>query len=78
MTNDDLSLFSVRELSSIEIIDLNEVLDSIVLIMAKAYPAYFWSYEQFNVVLEYTDRFNNIFLIGRNVCTATTMPIIRC
>ncbi len=66
MTDEDFSGFAIRELSSIDIINQEDVLDSTVLRMPKAYPAYFGSYEQFDIVRDYTDRFNNLFLIGRN------------
>jgi len=58
--------FAIGELASIGIIDPCEVLDSTVLRMPKAYPAYFGSYQLFDRVREYTDRFSNLFLVGRN------------
>jgi protoporphyrinogen oxidase len=66
MPDEELSSFAIAELASIDIIDPEDVLDSTVLRMPKAYPAYFGSYDQFDVVREYMDRFENIFLIGRN------------
>ena len=53
-------------MASIDIIDGADVLDATVLRMPKAYPAYFGSYEQFDEVRTYTDRFANLFLVGRN------------
>ena len=32
----------------------------------KTYPAYFGSYNDFHVIQNYTDKFENLFLIGRN------------
>ena len=32
----------------------------------KAYPTYFGSYEQFDEINNFTDQFENLFLIGRN------------
>lgn len=66
MTDEDFSDFAIRELASIEIIKQEDVLDSTVLRMQKAYPAYFGSYDKFNVIQEYTDSFSNLFLVGRN------------
>jgi protoporphyrinogen oxidase len=66
MTDDKFSYFAIKELSSIDIINQEDVLDSTVLRIPKAYPAYFGSYGQFDIVQEYTDRFDNLFLIGRN------------
>jgi protoporphyrinogen oxidase len=56
----------VSELVKIGIIDKSDVLDSIVIKMQKTYPAYFGSYDQFDVIRNYTDSFDNLFLIGRN------------
>ena len=54
------------ELVKIGFIDNSDVLDSVVLRVSKAYPAYFGTYEQIDVVKEYLSRFENLFLIGRN------------
>jgi UDP-galactopyranose mutase len=34
--------------------------------MLKTYPAYFGTYEHFDIVKEYLNKFENLFLIGRN------------
>jgi len=34
--------------------------------MEKTYPAYFGTYEKFNLIREYVDKFENLFLVGRN------------
>ena len=34
--------------------------------MPKAYPAYFGTYDYFEEIRKYIDRFENLFLIGRN------------
>lgn len=65
-SDDDLAAHAVEELASIEIIDKKDVLDTIVIRMAKAYPAYFGTYERFHVIRDYTDTIGNLFLIGRN------------
>ena len=62
----DFANFAVDELSKIEIIDKEDVLDSIVIRMPKTYPAYFGSYDQFHVIRNFIDKFENLFLIGRN------------
>ena len=64
--DEEFSKFAIDELDSINIIDKNEVLDSTVIRMKKSYPTYFGSYDQFHVIQEYTDTFENLFLIGRN------------
>lgn len=55
-----------EELSRIGIIDAAEVLDSKVLRMEKTYPAYFGTYDRFAEIRAYLDRYENLFLIGRN------------
>lgn len=66
MDEEAMIQFAVGELASIDMIDPADVLDATVLRMPKAYPAYWGSYEHFDLVREYTDRFPNLFLIGRN------------
>lgn len=55
-----------HELDKIGIIDKKNVLDAVVIRMEKTYPAYFGTYEHFDVLREYLDDFENLFLIGRN------------
>jgi len=66
MRDTDIAGFAIDELASIDIIDPGDVLDSTVIRMPKAYPAYFGSYDKFDVVREHADRFANLFLVGRN------------
>jgi protoporphyrinogen oxidase len=58
--------FAINELHSIDIIDKNEVIDSTIIRMPKTYPAYFGTYSQFNVIKDFADTLENLFLIGRN------------
>jgi protoporphyrinogen oxidase len=55
-----------QELSKIGIIDSAEVIDSTVIRMEKTYPAYFGTYERFSEIRTYIDRYENLFLVGRN------------
>ena len=57
---------AIEELASIGIIDAEDVLDSVLIKMPKAYPAYFGTYEQLPIVREHLDRIENLFLTGRN------------
>ena len=43
-----------------------DVVDSTVIRVPKTYPAYFGAYERFDELREWIDRFENLFLIGRN------------
>lgn len=58
--------FAVREAEQIGIALPTDVRDGVVIRMPKTYPAYFGAYDRFHVVREFTDRFTNLFLIGRN------------
>lgn len=64
--NKDFAEFAIDELCKIGIIDKGDVLDSVVIRMPRAYPGYFGSYAQFDVIRKFTDRIENLFLIGRN------------
>lgn len=65
-SDSEMAEFAAQELARIDIINAGDVLDSTVLRMPKTYPAYFGSYSNFGVVRDYVDRFENLFLIGRN------------
>jgi protoporphyrinogen oxidase len=66
MEDEALKKFAIDELASIEIIHKEDVLDSTVLRMEKAYPAYFGTYGQFDELKNYTEQFTNLYLVGRN------------
>jgi protoporphyrinogen oxidase len=57
---------AVKELVCLGIIRRSALVDSVVLRMPKAYPAYFGTYARFNEIRQFLDRFENLFLIGRN------------
>ena len=58
--------FAMDELAKIGILRREQVLDGCVVRIPKAYPAYFGSYGRFAVIRDYTDRFENLYLVGRN------------
>ncbi len=66
MSDRELRDLAVSELTKIDIIDPEDVADATVIRMPKTYPAYFGSYGRFSVIRQFTDRFENLFLIGRN------------
>lgn len=65
-SDEELTALAKRELEHIGILRQCDVLDSTVARMAKAYPAYFGSYDRFGEIRQYVDGFENLFLIGRN------------
>ena len=66
MSDKEFADFAIDELAKIDIIEKKDVLDNIVIHVQKTYPAYFGTYDRFDVVRKFTDSFENLFLIGRN------------
>jgi protoporphyrinogen oxidase len=63
--DDDFIKMAIDEMVKINIIGKQDVLDAVVIKLPNTYPGYFGSYEHFDVVRDFTDRFDNLFLIGR-------------
>ncbi|MCU0558962.1 MAG: NAD(P)/FAD-dependent oxidoreductase [Desulfobacterales bacterium] len=57
---------AIEELLRIGVIEKVSVLDSTLIRMPKAYPAYFGTYDELHVLRKFTDRFANLYPIGRN------------
>ena len=66
LPDDRLIALATQELSKIGIIDSGKVIDATVLRMEKTYPAYFGTYDRFQEIRDYVDRYQNLFLVGRN------------
>lgn len=66
MSDEEFINFSIDEVVKLGIVDKNKVISSTRLKVKKAYPAYFDSYEQFDIVREQLDKFDNLYCIGRN------------
>jgi protoporphyrinogen oxidase len=66
MSDTSLISFAVDELIKIGMIERQSVIDSTVIRTSKTYPAYFGTYDRFNMISDFTDRIENLFLIGRN------------
>ena len=66
MSDEDFITFAIDELDKIQVINKNDVLDSVRIKVKKAYPAYFGTYKNFPVVREYLDSTENLYCIGRN------------
>jgi len=78
MTDEELKKFAIAEVAKIGILNAADVTDGHVVRVPKTYPAYFGSYDRFDELREFTDGFENLFLVGRNGCTSTTIRIIVC
>ena len=66
LEDDKLKEFAISELVKIKLVEPEDVLDSVVIRVPKTYPSYFGAYKDFNVVQEFTDTIDNLFLVGRN------------
>ena len=66
MTDEELSSLAASEVSLIGLADKDNVLDTHIVRVKKAYPAYFGGYERFPEVRAYLDSLVNLFPIGRN------------
>lgn len=66
MADDAIAQFGIEELAKIGILDPSQVLDRHVVRVPKTYPAYFGTYDRFDVIRNFTDKFDNLFLVGRN------------
>ena len=67
MNNDEFSNFGISEMIKIGLLESsNEVIDSHVERVKKAYPAYFDTYSQMGELREYLNSVNNLYCVGRN------------
>ena len=66
MNEDVFAKFAIEELEKINIAKKENVLDSVVIKVPKAYPAYFGTYSKFDELKAWLDSIDNLFLIGRN------------
>ena len=60
------SVFAIAELEKIGMAKKENVLDTVVVKVPKAYPAYFGTYNKFGELKAWLDGIDNLFLIGRN------------
>jgi protoporphyrinogen oxidase len=66
MPDEELKDFAIAEVEKIGILNAKDVLDGHVVRVPKTYPAYFGTYDRFDELREFTDGFENLFLVGRN------------
>lgn len=66
LTDEELTALSVKELVVLGLAQENDFLDSTVIRTEKAYPAYFGSYNEFDKIIEFSSKIENLYLIGRN------------
>ncbi len=66
MDDESLKRFAIAEVAKIGILDAESVSDGHVVRVPKTYPAYFGTYSRFEELREFTDSYENLFLVGRN------------
>src|SRR5262249_26050255 len=66
LSDERVIALATEELNRIGVVDAAEILDGTVLRMEKTYPAYFGTYHRFAEIRDYVDRYQNLFLGGRN------------
>jgi len=66
MPDEELKKFAISEVAKIGILNPEDVSDGHVVRVPKTYPAYFGTYDRFDELREFTDGFENLFLVGRN------------
>lgn len=66
LSDEELKELAVKELTDMDLINKEDVLDSVVIRVPKTYPAYFGTYSEFEKIRNFVDGFENLFLIGRN------------
>jgi protoporphyrinogen oxidase len=64
--DEEIVQFAIEEVARIGILNAHEVRDSCVFRVPKTYPAYFGTYDRFDEIIRYMDRYENLFLLGRN------------
>jgi protoporphyrinogen oxidase len=66
LSDEEMAKFAIAEVAKIGILKAEDVEDFHVVHVPKTYPAYFGSYDRFDVIRNYVDGLENLFLVGRN------------
>lgn len=66
MSDEKIIEVALTELRTIGLIDREEILESKLIRVEKAYPSYTGTYEHLSEIVEFTDQIENLYLIGRN------------
>ncbi len=66
LSDDNIKDLAIKEMIKINMINEEDVIDSVVIRMQKTYPAYLGSYKDFDEIRSFTDSIENLFLVGRN------------
>ncbi|MBU4304437.1 MAG: NAD(P)/FAD-dependent oxidoreductase [Candidatus Omnitrophica bacterium] len=66
MPENEMVEFALNELSLIGFIDKDDFLDAKIVKIEKAYPIHSGGYDNFHLIKNFTDKIENLFLVGRN------------
>jgi protoporphyrinogen oxidase len=66
LSDEEMTRLAIDEVTRIGILKAEDVEDAHVVRVPKTYPAYFGSYDRFHIIRECTDKYENLFLVGRN------------
>jgi len=66
MSDEEIIALAKQELKTLDFADPSDVMDATVVKMEKAYPAYWGSYERLPELRNFTDKIENLYLVGRN------------
>jgi protoporphyrinogen oxidase len=66
LSDEAMIALATEEIARIGILNADQVLDAHVVHVPKTYPAYFGTYDRFDTLRAFTDRIQNLFLVGRN------------
>jgi len=65
-SDEAITSLAIEELVTMGVTMPDDVVDHVVLRVPKAYPAYWGTYENFDIVRRWSDTIENLFLVGRN------------
>jgi len=66
MSDEEFKNFAISELEKMKMIDKNDVVCYHVERVEKAYPAYFDGYQYMDLLIDYLNKIENLYCIGRN------------
>lgn len=66
LSDKSIEKIAIEELIKMDLAREEDVLDVAVRRMEKTYPAYFGTYDRFDLIRNFVKRFDNLFLVGRN------------
>jgi protoporphyrinogen oxidase len=66
LSDAELISLAVEEMTRIGVLDGQDVLDGVAIRTPNTYPAYFGTYDRFDLIRNFVEPFENLFLIGRN------------